>query len=37
VAIALVLMLLGHWMLGSMVAYTEHLYGSIPGVLLGSK
>ncbi|HEV3187622.1 MAG TPA: flagellar biosynthesis protein FliQ, partial [Acidimicrobiales bacterium] len=37
VAIALVLMLLGHWMLGSMVAYTDHLYGSITGVLSGSK
>jgi flagellar biosynthetic protein FliQ len=35
VAIALVLMLLGHWMLGNMVAYTEHLYGSIPGLLSG--
>lgn len=37
VAIALVLMLLGHWMLGGIVAYTEHLYGSIPGVISGSQ
>jgi flagellar biosynthetic protein FliQ len=35
-AIALVLLLLGHWMLGDLVAYTEHLYDSIPKILSGS-
>ncbi len=34
-AIALVLFLLGHWMLGSIVGYTEHLYNSIPAILAG--
>lgn len=37
VAIGLVLLLLGHWMLGDLVAYTEHLYDSIPKVLSGSS
>jgi flagellar biosynthesis protein FliQ len=36
VAIALVLMLLGHWMLGTAVAYTENLYHSIPHELTGN-
>ncbi|HUX03524.1 MAG TPA: flagellar biosynthesis protein FliQ [Acidimicrobiales bacterium] len=35
VAIGVVLLLLGHWMLGSTVAYTEHLYNSIPQILAG--
>jgi flagellar biosynthesis protein FliQ len=35
VAIGIVLLVLGHWMLGSTVAYTEHLYNSIPHVLKG--
>jgi flagellar biosynthesis protein FliQ len=35
VAIGLVLLILGHWMLGITVAYTEHLYDSIPKVLAG--
>jgi len=35
VAIGVVLLLLGHWMLGSAVAYTEHLYNSIPQILAG--
>jgi flagellar biosynthesis protein FliQ len=35
VAIGLVLLILGHWMLGSTVAYTEHLYDSIPTILKG--
>src|ERR1700722_17112653 len=35
VAIGLVLLVLGHWMLGITVAYTEHLYGSIPKELAG--
>jgi flagellar biosynthetic protein FliQ len=35
VAIGIVLLILGHWMLGTTVAYTEHLYGSIPRVLAG--
>jgi flagellar biosynthesis protein FliQ len=35
VAIGLVLLVLGHWMLGISVAYTEHLYASIPRVLAG--
>jgi flagellar biosynthetic protein FliQ len=35
VAIGIVLLLLGHWMLGIAVDYTEHLYDSIPKVLAG--
>jgi flagellar biosynthetic protein FliQ len=35
VAIGLVLLVLGHWMLGITVAYTEHLYASIPRMLAG--
>lgn len=35
VAIGLVLLLLGHWMLASTVAFTEHLYNSIPQILSG--
>jgi flagellar biosynthesis protein FliQ len=35
VAIALVLLLLGHWMLDQAVAYTENLYHSIPHELSG--
>ena len=35
VAIGLVLLVLGHWMMGITVAYTEHLYDSIPKVLAG--
>jgi len=35
VAIGLVLLLLGHWMLGTAVAYTENLYNSIPQILSG--
>ena len=35
VAIGIVLLILGHWMLGIAVAYTEHLYDSIPSVLAG--
>lgn len=35
VAIGLVLLLLGHWMLGIAVAYTENLYNSIPQILSG--
>ena len=35
VAIGIVLLILGHWMLGIAVSYTEHLYGSIPKVLAG--
>jgi flagellar biosynthetic protein FliQ len=35
VAIGIVLLILGHWMLGSTVAYTEHLYGSIPRMIKG--
>lgn len=35
VAIGLVLLLLGHWMLGTTVAYTENLYNSIPQILSG--
>lgn len=34
-AITLVYLLMGHWMLGDIVAYTEHLYGSIPQILSG--
>jgi flagellar biosynthetic protein FliQ len=37
VAIGLVLLLLGHWMLGDLVGYTERLYDSIPKVLSGSS
>jgi flagellar biosynthesis protein FliQ len=37
VAIGLVLLLLGHWMLGDLVAYTERLYDSIPKVVSGSS
>lgn len=35
VAIGVVLLLLGHWMLGITVAYTEHLYNSIPQMIGG--
>lgn len=35
VAIGLVLLLLGHWMLGTTVAFTENLYNSIPQILSG--
>jgi flagellar biosynthesis protein FliQ len=35
VAIGIVLLILGHWMLGIAVAYTEQLYDSIPKVLAG--
>jgi len=35
VAIGVVLLVLGHWMLASTVAYTEHLYNSIPQILAG--
>lgn len=34
-AIALVLVFLGHWMLGDLVTYTQHLYNSIPQVIAG--
>lgn len=34
-AIALVLVVLGHWMLGDIVGYTQHLYNSIPQVVAG--
>jgi len=34
-AITLVILLMGHWMLGDIVAYTEHLYASIPHILSG--
>lgn len=34
-AIGLVLLFLGHWMLGIAVAYTENLYNSIPQILSG--
>lgn len=36
VAIGLVLLFFGHWMLADTVTYTEHLYNSIPTVLNGS-
>ncbi len=36
VAIGLVLLFFGHWMLGDAVTYTEHLYRSIPSTLSGS-
>jgi flagellar biosynthetic protein FliQ len=35
VAIGLVLLLLGHWMLGIAVSYTEQLYNSIPHMIAG--
>lgn len=35
VAIGVVLMVLGHWMLGEAVTYTENLYHSIPSILAG--
>ena len=35
VAIGVVLLLLGHWMLGITVAFTEHLYNSIPNFTTG--
>ncbi len=35
VAIGVVLLLLGHWMLGITVAFTEHLYNSIPSFTTG--
>lgn len=34
-AIAIVLLILGHWMLGIVVAYTVHLYNSIPQIIAG--
>lgn len=37
VAIGLVLLLLGHWMLGDIVAFTEHLYNSIPSTVTGTS
>jgi flagellar biosynthetic protein FliQ len=36
VAIGLLLLILGHWMLGITVAFTEHLYNSIPQVIAGN-
>jgi len=35
VAIGVVLLLLGHWMLGITVAFTEHLYNQIPTFTTG--
>ena len=35
VAIGMVLLLLGHWMLGITVAYTEHMYAMIPQIISG--
>jgi flagellar biosynthetic protein FliQ len=35
VAIGIVLLLLGHWMLGIAVSYTEQLYDSIPRMIAG--
>ena len=35
VAIGIVLLVLGHWMLGITVSYTENLYHSIPRMLAG--
>jgi flagellar biosynthetic protein FliQ len=35
VAIGLVLLLLGHWMLSDAVSYTESLYHSIPQIVEG--
>jgi flagellar biosynthesis protein FliQ len=35
VAIGIVLLVLGHWMLGITVAYTENLYRDIPRILAG--
>lgn len=34
-AIALVMLVLGHWMLGLITGYTIHLYNSIPQVIAG--
>jgi flagellar biosynthesis protein FliQ len=36
VAIGIVLIVMGHWMLGEAVTYTEHLYRSIPDFVNGS-
>jgi flagellar biosynthetic protein FliQ len=36
VAIGILLLLLGHWMLGITVSFTEHLYNSIPQVIAGN-
>lgn len=35
VAIAVVILILGHWMLGITVAFTEHLYNQIPTLTTG--
>ena len=35
VAIAVVILMLGHWMLGITVAFTEHLYNQIPTLTTG--
>jgi flagellar biosynthetic protein FliQ len=35
VAIGIVLLVLGHWMLGIAVSYTEQLYASIPHMIAG--
>ena len=35
VAIGIVLLVLGHWMLGITVAFTDHLYNSIPSLTTG--
>lgn len=35
VAIGVILLILGHWMLGIAVSYTEQLYNSIPNVIAG--
>ena len=35
VAIAIVILMLGHWMLGITVAFTEHLYNQIPTFTTG--
>ncbi|MCL5077376.1 MAG: flagellar biosynthesis protein FliQ [Actinobacteria bacterium] len=34
-AIAIIMLVLGHWMLGDLVSYTQHLYNSIPQVIAG--
>jgi flagellar biosynthesis protein FliQ len=34
-AIGLVLLIMGHWMIGTAVTYTEHLYRSIPSMVNG--
>lgn len=34
-AIAVIMLILGHWMLGNIVVYTQHLYNSIPQVIAG--